>query len=350
MVLKCLLSATPVKNINSKSPSIRVPSVSWRVMEENYQAITSLLSASKLTLCKMSDMKAPPAGASEGKRSVSQSCQHFIDKYIFPGKLFPCYRHRVGEDGEILTPPTLSELLKYEADNAQGDDKAPSYLNGRIRGYLAFDSGKSYYYKWLIVINLAVMYNLIFIIGRACFWELDNLFPLGWIVLDYSSDVIYVIDMFVRYKNTIIIIVTVICYRAHEGYLDQGIMVKDSKLLRAAYRKSSWFKKDVISILPTDFLYFLFPGECRYQIPCKVIFRLNRIAKIERMFQFFDKTETSTNFPNAFRILKIVFYILVLIHWNACVYFTVSFYIGFNTDSWVYQVGSERINQCRHTD
>ena len=125
--------------------------------------------------------------------------------------------------------------------------------------------------------------------------------------------------------------------RAHEGYLDQGIMVKDSKLLRAAYRKSSWFKKDIVSILPTDFFYFLFPGECHYQIPCNVIVRLNRIAKIERMFQFFDKTETSTNFPNAFRILKIVFYILVLIHWNACLYFTVSFYIGFNTDTWVYQ-------------
>ena len=125
--------------------------------------------------------------------------------------------------------------------------------------------------------------------------------------------------------------------RAHEGYLDQGIMVKDSKLLRANYRKSIWFKKDIISILPTDCLYLLFPGECHYQIPCKVIVRLNRIVKIERMFQFFDKTEATTNFPNAFRILKIVFYILVLIHWNACVYFTVSFYIGFNTDSWVYQ-------------
>ena len=58
------------------------------------------------------------------------------------------------------------------------------------------------------------------------------------------------------------------------------------------------------------------------------------------MFQFFDKTETTTNFPNAFRILKIVFYILVLIHWNACIYFTVSFFIGFNTDVWVYQVKS----------
>ena len=75
---------------------------------------------------------------------------------------------------------------------------APSYFNGRIRGYLAFDSGKDYYYKWLVVINIAVMYNLIFIIGRSCFWELQNSFPLGWIILDYSCDFLYIIDMFVR--------------------------------------------------------------------------------------------------------------------------------------------------------
>ena len=35
-----------------------------------------------------------------------------------------------------------------------------------------------YYYYWLMVINLAVMYNLFMVIGRSVFWELDNLFPL----------------------------------------------------------------------------------------------------------------------------------------------------------------------------
>ena len=56
------------------------------------------------------------------------------------------------------------------------------------------------------------------------------------------------------------------------------------------------------------------------------------------MFEFFNKTESRTNFPNAFRITKVVLYILILIHWNACVFFAISFAIGFNTDTWVYQV------------
>ena len=37
-----------------------------------------------------------------------------------------------------------------------------------------------------------------------------------------------------------------------------------------------------------------------------------------------------------FRISKIILYLLLLIHWDACLYFVVSFYVGFETDVWVY--------------
>ena len=68
------------------------------------------------------------------------------------------------------------------------------------------------------------------------------------------------------------------------------------------------------------------------------------------MFEFFNKTESRTNFPNAFRITKVVLYILILIHWNACVFFAISFAIGFNTDTWVYQVllGDQHVSQIFH--
>ena len=185
------------------------------------------------------------------------------------------------------------------------------------------------------------MYNLFFVIGRSVFWELDSLFPRvrissptnyltqtkcpsqGWLVVDYVSDAIYLLDLLVR---------------MHEGYLDQGIMVKEAAMLRKNYRQSGRLKLDVLSVLPTDFAYFFFEGKCSEQVPCPVIFRLNRVARIDRMFEFFNKTESRTNFPNAFRITKVVLYILILIHWNACVFFAISFAIGFNTDTWVYQV------------
>lgn len=53
----------------------------------------------------------------------------------------------------------------------------------------------------LFIINLAVLYNLIFVIGRAIFWQLQNLLPLGWYVLDYTSDFIYILDIIIRYLS-----------------------------------------------------------------------------------------------------------------------------------------------------
>lgn len=101
---------------------------------------------------------------------------------------------------------------------------------------------------------------------------------------------------------------------------------------------SSWMvKMDIISLLPTDLFYFIVGVSCPDSfIPCPVIFRLNRLFKIHRMFEFFDRTETRTPFPNTFRILKLVLIILIVIHWNGCLYFAVSYAVGFGSDRFVY--------------
>ena len=123
------------------------------------------------------------------------------------------------------------------------------------------------------------------------------------------------------------------------GYLEQGLLVKDPVKLRKNYWKSKYVIFDVLSILPTDLAYLFWSSECSEMVPCPVIVRFNRVLRFDRMVEFFEKTETRTNFPNAFRITRVVLYILVLIHWNACVFFAISFLIGFESDTWVYQVG-----------
>ena len=67
-----------------------------------------------------------------------------------------------------------------------------------------------------------------------------------FLVLDYLCDFLYLADIFVR---------------VHEGYLEQGLMVKDTKLLRKNYWKSSNKIWDILSIFPTDFAYFAFRAE-----------------------------------------------------------------------------------------
>ncbi|XP_054635890.1 cyclic nucleotide gated channel subunit alpha 1a isoform X2 [Dunckerocampus dactyliophorus] len=170
------------------------------------------------------------------------------------------------------------------------------------------------YYNWLFIITLPVMYNWTMIIARACFEELQHNFIVYWILLDYTSDLIYLADMF---------------FRTRTGYLEQGLMVKDEKLLRDRYMNSFQFRLDVISMLPTDVLYLLL-GVDYPEI------RINKLLRIGRMMEFFTKTETKTNYPNIFRIANLIMYILIIIHWNACFYFSFSKSIGFGADEWVY--------------
>ena len=68
----------------------------------------------------MSDNEIEQSSETGGKTTLSERLKQLFDAYIFPGKLFPCYRNRVGENGERLPPPTLDELLRFEADNAKG--------------------------------------------------------------------------------------------------------------------------------------------------------------------------------------------------------------------------------------
>lgn len=107
------------------------------------------------------------------------------------------------------------------------------------------------------------------------------------------------------------------------------MLIKDEKLLLQKYTSSLQFRIDVISMLPTDIFYFVL-GLDYPEI------RINKLLRLNRMFEFFTISETMTNYPNIFRICTLVMYIIIIIHWNACLYFSFSKSIGFGSDAWVY--------------
>lgn len=53
-------------------------------------------------------------------------------------------------------------------------------------------------FQWLLVVSIAVLYNIIFVIGRAVFWEINNHAKGLWWTLDYLCDFIYMIDTLVH--------------------------------------------------------------------------------------------------------------------------------------------------------
>lgn len=112
-------------------------------------------------------------------------------------------------------------------------------------------------------------------------------------------------------------------------------MVKDVQRLRETYVRTLQCKLDICSILPTDLLYLT------VGINYTPLLRFNRLLRLRRLFEFFERTETRTGYPNAFRICKLVLYILVIIHWNACGYYSFSKVLGLGSDSWVYPNASD---------
>ncbi|XP_052054883.1 cGMP-gated cation channel alpha-1 [Apodemus sylvaticus] len=210
--------------------------------------------------------------------------------------------------------PEKKKKKEKEKEKKKKEEKTKDKKEEEMKEVVVIDPSGNTYYNWLFCITLPVMYNWTMIIARACFDELQSDYLEYWLIFDYVSDIVYLADMFVRTRT---------------GYLEQGLLVKDKLKLIEKYKANLQFKLDVLSVIPTDLLYFKF-GWNYPEI------RLNRLLRISRMFEFFQRTETRTNYPNIFRISNLVMYIVIIIHWNACVYYSISKAIGFGNDTWVY--------------
>ena len=97
-------------------------------------------------------------------------------------------------------------------------------------------------------------------------------------------------------------------------------------MIASRYVRTWSFLLDLASLVPTDAAYV----QLGPHIPT---LRLNRFLRVPRLFEAFDRTETRTAYPNAFRIAKLMIYIFVVIHWNSCLYFALSRYLGFGRDA-----------------
>lgn len=144
------------------------------------------------------------------------------------------------------------------------------------------------YYRWLFVVFLAILYNILFIVPRAVFWELsDNKYLPYFLILDYVTDVIYVIDIVVR-----------MCC----GYLaEERIMVREPRKLGKHWIDSTLGKMDVISTFPTDIIYFGTGLRWPY-----AIVRINRVLKYGRLVEFTRRTEGRAKAADLFRLAVLV--------------------------------------------
>lgn len=108
----------------------------------------------------------------------------------------PCASSEVGGGSEWRESLALSADRRSEAEI--DPIEATSHLNP-ISYYVLIIyplMDRKFYelFQWLLVVTIAILYNLVFVVGRSVFWELSKEAPHIWFILDYTADCIYILD------------------------------------------------------------------------------------------------------------------------------------------------------------
>ncbi|EFP09243.1 CRE-TAX-4 protein [Caenorhabditis remanei] len=229
------------------------------------------------------------------------------------------------------------------------------------------DPSTDNFYYWTCIVTFAYIYNLLFVIARQVFndllgpssqslcrfyngslnsttqiectyemlknmkemptysqypdlgWSKYWHYRLIWLFFDMLMDGVYLIDTFLNWRM---------------GYMDQGLVVREAEKVKKVYWQSKQWRTDGVSLLPLDYIFgWPFPYTSWKGFP---VVRLNRLVRYKRVRDCLERTETRSSMPNAFRVFIVVWYIVIIIHWNACLYFWISEFIGLGTDAWVY--------------
>ncbi|XP_011502896.1 PREDICTED: cyclic nucleotide-gated channel rod photoreceptor subunit alpha-like [Ceratosolen solmsi marchali] len=194
-----------------------------------------------------------------------------------------------------------------------GQSGSRGFRTGAPNWSFVFDPAGRLCYYWSMVVSLAFLYNFWVIIYRFAFQEINVETRLVWFCLDYLSDFLYLVDIAFHFRT---------------GYLEDGVLQTDATKLRTHYMNSTTFYIDCLCLLPLDCLYL--------SIGFNSILRSFRLIKIYRFWAFMDRTERHTNYPNLFRSTSLIHYLLVIFHWNGCLYHIIYKNNGFGSKNWVF--------------
>ncbi|XP_073948546.1 cyclic nucleotide-gated ion channel-like isoform X5 [Choristoneura fumiferana] len=211
-------------------------------------------------------------------------------------------------------PETQETVEDTGSEGATGDHRSTNRQRRRkVRvPRTVVNPDENFYFYWLWVITACVLYNLWTLIVRQSFPELQIMFHYFWLACDGISDAVFALDLVVQLRT---------------GYLEQGLMVYDSRKLAKHYLASRPFLLDIVSLTPLDLL--------QLKIGVNPIIRFPRFFKVYRAVSCYYIVESRTVYPNFWRVINLIHILLILAHWFGCFYFLLSEAEGFQGD-WVY--------------
>ena len=216
------------------------------------------------------------------------------------------------------SPLSSASLLQDDLNSTTSSAKVQTHKMSNVD---ALDPNSDRTYQWLAIVSLTVTYYLWFIIVRMAFEGTQSTITLklSWLALDLICNCVYGIDIYVQ---------------SHTGYLRNGILETSPEKMNRHYQSTWTFFIDMISIIPFDILLDL--GLHNHSVLV-----WTKLLKVYRLREFTNLTENRTHYPNGYRVIFLLHNLLLIIHWNACVYYLISKTIGFSSDQWVYPLQND---------
>ncbi|XP_065201656.1 uncharacterized protein LOC135832373 isoform X3 [Planococcus citri] len=205
-----------------------------------------------------------------------------------------------------------------DGSSSQGEPEGLRRLRRRKRRHRkkqpssVVNPDENFYYYWLFLVSVCVLYNLWTLIVRQSFPEFQELAVTFWFLCDNLTDLVFILDIVVQFRT---------------GYLEQGLMVYDSKKLALHYVKSRPFVFDLVAMIPLQLL--------QLKIGTNPLLRFPRFVKVYRVYDYYYMVESRTVYPNLWRVVNLIHILLILAHWFGCFYYLLSEAEGFKGD-WVY--------------
>jgi hypothetical protein len=222
----------------------------------------------------------------------------------------PQHNYSITSNLDTTTTSPLAQIKKNKYKSNESNYKKQQSYSKKLLfqfNYFVFSPDDNPMFFWLIILNICVLYNIWLIIARQSFEKLQSGFSIYWRVADYISDIIYLLDVVVQFRT---------------GYLEQGLLVYNSRKLAINYLKSKNFLFDIFSLMPFElFQYYL-----GYELP---ILRFPRFFKCYRTIELYYMTESRSLYPNVWRVANLTHILFLLGHWFAGFYFLISKAEGF---------------------
>ncbi|VDO15860.1 unnamed protein product [Haemonchus placei] len=146
-----------------------------------------------------------------------------------------------------------------------------------------------FYMTWLFLVTSAFLYNAYCIPLRSSYPYQTKSNLLYWLILDYTCDIIYFIDM--------------VLIKPRLRFMKGGISVKARDETLKHYLMSSVFKLDLFAMIPTDFIYI-------YSGPTP-IWRLNKLTKVGILLFFTNISMEPTEVLLILRFHRLILYLSI---------------------------------------